>query len=105
MTKIIQKVNAVKIEPPREETVWPLMHGYRSKKAERRIRSPLRSVITVSSFREMPTGNMQECMPTRQSPELTTDRPEFQGMLQDARDGKSVYYPDKIHLTFCKKPR
>jgi site-specific DNA recombinase len=87
MTKIIQKVNAVKIEPPRKKRVA----AYARISIEKG-RTPHSLSAQISYYSKLIQGNADweyaGVYADKAVSGITTDRPEFQRMLQDARDGK-----------------
>ena len=87
MTKIIQKVNAVKMEPPRKRKVA----AYARISIEKG-RTPHSLSAQISYYSKLIQGNADweyaGVYADKAVSGLTTDRPEFQRMLSDARDGK-----------------
>ena len=87
MTKIIQKVNAVKIEPPRKKRVA----AYARISIEKG-RTPHSLSAQISYYSKLIQENADweyaGVYADKAVSGITTDRPEFQRMLQDARDGK-----------------
>lgn len=87
MTKIIQKVNAVKMEPPRKRKVA----AYARISIEKG-RTPHSLSAQISYYSKFIQGNADweyaGVYADKAVSGLTTDRPEFQRMLSDARDGK-----------------